>query len=66
MFEMTKIELELIPEPDIYIYSFRKVVEILIILIDTAKPIGFAVSIRNVRNLINIMTQNKNQNILHT
>ena len=54
MFEMTKIELELIPEPDIYIYSFRKVVEILIILIDTAKPLGFAVSIRNVRNLINI------------
>ena len=54
MFEMTKIELELIPEPHIYIYSFRKVVEILIILIDTAKPIGFAVSIRNVRNLINI------------
>ena len=39
MLKITKIELELIPDPDMYIYSFRKVqeVEFLIFLIDAAK-----------------------------
>ena len=40
MLKMTKIDLELIPHPDMFKYSLKKVqeVEILIFLIDIAKP----------------------------
>ena len=58
MLNRTKVELELIPDPDMYIF-FKKgqEVEFLIFLIAIVKPtIG----------IWNLMTQNKNQNILYT
>ena len=58
MFYMTKVKLELIPDPDMYIL-FGKVreMEFLIFLIGIVKP---TISISN------LVTQNKNQNISYT
>ena len=52
--KMTKMELELIPYPDIYLF-FKKVweLEFFIFLIDRVEP---------TINIQNLMTQNKNQN----
>ena len=58
MFNMTKMELELTPGPGMYIFfakDTRK--EFLIFLIDIVKP---------AKSVWNLMTQNKNQNILYT
>ena len=52
--KMTKVELEFIPYPDIYLF-FKKVweLEFFIFLIDRVEP---------TINIQNLMTQNKNQN----
>ena len=52
--KMTKVELEFIPYPDIYLF-FKKVweLEFFIFLIGRVEP---------TRNIQNLMTQNKNQN----
>ena len=57
MLKITKIELELIPDPDMYIFFQKgKRGGIPIFLIDTAKP---------TISIWNLMTRNKNQNILY-
>ena len=58
MLKMTKIKLELIPDPDTYIF-FEK---------GTRGGISYMSNRYNKANnqYLKLMTQNKNQNILHT
>ena len=58
MLNMTKVKLEIFTDPEMYI-SYEKVreVEFLIFLIHKVKP---------TRSIWNLMTQNKNRNILYT
>ena len=58
MFKMTKIELKLTSDPNMYLtFEKGREMEFLIFLTDTAK---------STINIKNLMTQNKNENILYT